>query len=251
MMPAALAAAEDEGPLEILYQDERYVAVRKPAGMLVHRTTIDTGETRIALQLLRDQLGQKVYPIHRLDRPTSGILLFALDPQSLAALAAQFENRRVRKRYLAVARGHAPESGVIDYPLARFTDDDAREKSDQTQEAITRYVRLAASELPYPTDRYETTRLSLLELWPLTGRRHQLRRHLAHISHPIIGDTRHGDSKLNIAAREHSNIQRLLLAATDLWFEHPFTQAEVHLRCPPDPSFQNALKSTQLEASPL
>lgn len=245
--PSASSELEEHyPPLEILYQDERYVAIHKPAGLLVHRSPIDRRETRFAIQLLRDQLGQKVYPAHRIDRPTSGILLFGLDEAAGTALSVLFQERKVEKTYLAVARGFLPPSGSIDSPLHKYRDLDGHVKSEETQEAQTDYRRLATSELPYPTERYATTRYSLVELYPHTGRRHQLRRHLAHIRHPIIGDVRHGCNKANKAAREHFHIHRLLLAATDIAFTHPYTGNPVAIHCPPDDSFQAALAATAL-----
>ncbi|MDQ8203385.1 pseudouridine synthase [Pelagicoccus sp. SDUM812003] len=236
---------ESDPDLPILYHDDRFVAIHKPSGLLVHRSSIDRRETRFAIQLLRDQIGQKVYPVHRIDRPTSGILIFGLDEEACVALSQAFQERKVEKSYLAVTRGYTPEKGVIDSPLRKFRDVDGMVKSDETQEASTRYTRLATAELPYPTDRYATTRLSLVALHPETGRRHQLRRHLAHLRYPIIGDTRHGCNKTNTIAREHIGIHRLLLAATELSFLHPFSQQAIHISCPLEGSFQSALDRIQ------
>ncbi len=237
---------EVEPPLEILYQDDRYIAIHKPSGLLVHRSPIDRRETRFAIQLLRDQIGQHVYPGHRIDRPTSGILLFGLDEEAGSKLSVLFQEREVKKTYLAVTRGHIPESGIIDSPLHKYKDQDGHIKSEETQEAHTDYKRLATVELPYPTERYETTRYSLVELYPHTGRRHQIRRHLAHIRHPIIGDVRHGCNKANKLARSNFNIQRLLLAATDISFPHPFEDKTVTIHCPLEESFQSALLAAKL-----
>ena len=182
-------------PLELVYQDEHLVAINKPAGLLVHRSHLDRHETRFALQMLRDQIGRRVYPVHRLDKPTSGILLFALSPDTARQLSLLFEQRQVHKHYLAVVRGHCPEQGEIDYPLKEQRDRiaDARVRDDKpAQEAMTRFRRLATVELPVAVDRYPQTRYSLVQLSPRTGRRHQLRRHMKHIGHPIIGDAKHG-----------------------------------------------------------
>ena len=235
-----------DSPLQILYQDTRYAAIHKPSGLLVHRSPIDWRETQFAIQLLRDQLGQRVHPVHRLDRPTSGVLLFALDEEAMVAMKKAFESRRVEKTYLAVTRGHAPQKGTIDYPLRKFLDADARKKSEEAQEAATEYTRLATSELPYPTDRYASTRYSLVQLHPLTGRRHQLRRHLAHLNYPIVGDTRYGDNKLNKSAREGSGIGRLMLAAVALRFEHPFSRVPIEIHCPLAPKFLSGLAKLDL-----
>lgn len=237
-----------EPPLEILYQDERYIAIHKPSGLLVHRSPIDRRETRFAIQLLRDQIGQHVYPAHRIDRPTSGILLFGLDQEACSKLSVLFQERKVQKTYQALVRGFIPESGLIDSPLNKYEDQDGHIKSEETQEAETAYKRLATTELPYPTERYDTTRYSLVELYPHTGRRHQIRRHLAHIRHPIVGDVRHGCNKANKLARANFNIHRLLLAATDISFPHPFEEKTVTITCPPEESFQVAVKSLKLSS---
>ena len=237
---------EEETLLPVLYQDERYIAIHKPSGLLVHRSPIDRSETRFAIQLLRDQIGQRVYPAHRIDRPTSGVLLFGLDPEAMTALSILFQERAVKKTYIAMTRGHTPESGTIDSPLHKFLDTDGKIKSEETQESTTHYKRIASVEHPYPTERYATTRYSLVELHPLTGRRHQLRRHLSHIRHPIIGDVRHGCNKANKLARKNFDIHRLLLAATNICFEHPFTKEEIRIDCPLEESFQAALNKTNL-----
>lgn len=237
---------KDEPPLPILYRDDSYIAIHKPAGLLVHRSPIDRRETRFAIQILRDQIGQRVYPAHRIDRPTSGVLVFGLDEEAGAALSVLFQERKVRKSYLAVTRGFVPESGVVDSPLHKYRDRDGMIKSEETQEALTDYRRLTSSELPYPTERYASTRYSLVQLSPSTGRRHQLRRHLAHIRHPIIGDVRHGCNKANKSARANFGINRLMLAATHLSFEHPFANRTVTIECPPEASFREALNSARL-----
>ena len=140
--------------LPILYRDDSLIAIHKPAGLLVHRSALDRHETRFALQILRDQIGQKVYPVHRLDKGTSGVLLFALDREIGRLLSSRFERGEVAKRYLAVVRGHPPESGEIDHPLSRMADEHAGiAASDTAQPAHTRYRRLATVELPYRVDR--------------------------------------------------------------------------------------------------
>ena len=238
---------EAEPTLDILYRDDRYIAIHKPSGLLVHRSPIDRRETRFAIQLLRDQIGQRVYPAHRLDRPTSGVIIFGLDEEAGAALSIQFQERRIKKTYIAMTRGFTPESGTIDYPLRKYLDDDGHVKGDATQESSTEYARLSTSELPYPTDRYPSTRYSLVRLHPHTGRRHQIRRHLAHIRYPIIGDVKHGCNKTNKAAREHFGIHRLMLAATRLSFENPFSGEAILVECPLEESFMAALARTRMQ----
>jgi tRNA pseudouridine65 synthase len=213
--------------LNILYRDEHIVAIDKPAGWLVHRSDIDRHETRIIVQALRDQLGgQHVFPAHRLDKGTSGVLLLALSAQANRALAEQFENQDVAKTYLAVVRGWPPASGCIDHPLVRDHDDYGRQiAKPDAQRAFTRYRRLATVELPFAVDRYPSARYALVELTPETGRRHQLRRHMKHIAHPIIGDATHGKGRHNRFFQQQFDCNRLLLVCTSLEFAHPLTGA--------------------------
>ncbi len=226
--------------LPILYRDDWLVAIHKPAGLLVHRTVLDRHETRFAVQLLRNQIGRHVWPTHRLDRGTSGVLLFALDRDTAASVGRQFEAGTVSKRYLAIVRGYPPESGVIDHALSREVDDAERTPHAVCllpQAARTRFRRLGTVELPIPVDRYPASRYSLLELEPLTGRRHQLRRHLKHISHPIIGDATYGKGNHNrvFAARFASH--RLLLASVELGLAHPASGLALRLHAAPADEF--------------
>ncbi|WP_210395084.1 pseudouridine synthase [Motiliproteus sediminis] len=219
--------------LRVLYQDDHYIAINKPAGLLVHRSEIDRSERRFALQLLRNQIGQHVYPIHRLDKPTAGVLLFGLSSEAASRAQLAFRQRQVQKEYLAVCRGYLPDSGVIDHPLS-----DNREKMERgeqerpPQAARTRYECLGTTEMPYPVGRYPGARYSLLKLIPETGRKHQLRRHLKHLSHPIVGDTRYGDGKHNRLFRDQFNSRRLLLFAVRLQLVHPFTGEPLCIESP-------------------
>lgn len=207
--------------MRILYQDDYLVAVDKPPGLLVHRTGLDAGETQFALQLLRDQLGRPVWPAHRLDKGTSGVLLFALRADTARLLGPAFEAPdQVRKTYRAVVRGWPPESGLIDHPLKRM-EDDARAGRMEVQDAQTRFRTLERYALPLPYGAFQTTRCALVELQPLTGRRHQLRRHMKHIAHPIIGDATHGKGALNRAVAGLLGAQRLWLHALRLELSHP------------------------------
>lgn len=207
--------------LEILYRDRWLVAVNKPAGLLVHRTGLDVGETRFALQLLRDQLGQPVWPVHRLDKGTSGVLLFALDPGVASQLGQRFAAEGdLRKEYRAMVRGWPPDTGLIDHPLRREPDGQPGVQP-LLQEARTEYRVLARLTLPLPYGAFPTTRCALLALHPLTGRRHQLRRHLKHLSHPILGDATHGKGALNRDLAGFLGLQRLWLHACRLELEHP------------------------------
>ncbi|MCY7294330.1 tRNA pseudouridine(65) synthase TruC [Alteromonas sp. a30] len=216
--------------LPILYQDDAIVAVDKSPGLLVHRSLIDKRETRFAMQMVRDQIGQHVYPVHRLDRPTSGVLLFALSSGIARELGVQFSENQVQKRYTAIVRGYTDESGFIDYALKEELDkiaDKLADKNKDAQPAQTAYQRLATFELPFAVGRYASARYSLLSLSPKTGRKHQLRRHMAHISHPIIGDTTHGDGKHNKFVRQQFHFQGLALNATSMSLHHPVTNKPI------------------------
>lgn len=221
--------------LTILYQDEYLVAVNKPSGMLVHRSFLDRHETVFVMQTLRDQLGQHVFPLHRLDRPTSGVLLFALSAD-VARLMGNTQ-QQWQKAYLAIVRGHFPAELTVDYPLKEQLDDiaDADAQQDKAaQEALTHFQCLALTELAKPVSRYATARFSLVLCQPQTGRKHQIRRHLKHVFHPILGDTTHGDGKQNQFARQEFALDRLLLHAAVLQFQHPITGQWLEISAPFD-----------------
>jgi len=205
--------------MEILFQDDDIVAVNKPSGIKVHRGAYDSCREKFALQLVRDQVGQYLYPVHRLDKPTSGVLMFALNPGAARSLAKSFARRLVQKTYLAVVRGYIAEAGVVDHPLRRS--DDGERLNKEPREALTRYLRLDTAELPVAVGRYATARYSLVQVMPATGRMHQIRRHMSHLRHPIINDRQYGDNKHNRFCSEELNCRRLLLAATELRFPHP------------------------------
>ena len=201
-------------PLRLLHADDELVAIDKPPGLLVHRSTLDAHEDRNALDLLRAQLGMPLWTVHRLDKATSGVLLFARHVEAARALGAAFEEGRVRKRYIALVRGWPPESGEIDQPLAR---DPERPSTGQPRvPACTRYRRLACHEWPFPDGRHATSRYALVEVEPLTGRRHQIRRHFKHIAHPLVGDSTHGKGAHNRAVAQWLGLARLWLHAQRL-----------------------------------
>lgn len=221
--------------LPILFHDDYFVAIDKPSGLLVHRSWIAREATEFALQKVRDQIGQRVYPVHRLDRPTSGILLFAKDADTARLTTELFANRQIEKTYHAVVRGYLSD-GVLDYPLKEELDKIADAQADpnkEAQAAVTEYRCLKQIELPFAVGkRHPTSRYSLMQLKPKTGRKHQLRRHMAHLRHPIIGDSHHGDGRHNRFFKEHFNLHRLMLAATELAFEHPHTKTAVRIELP-------------------
>ena len=228
--------------LRLLYQDEYLVAIDKPSGLLVHRSWLDRHETQFAMQMTRDLIGQHVYPVHRLDRPTSGVLLFALDPQTARTLSEDFAQHRVQKEYLALVRGWTPEQLFIDYPLKEELDkiaDKFATVDKPAQEAQTQLQRLQTVELPYAVSaKHPTSRYSLVRLMPHTGRKHQLRRHMAHIFHPIVGDTKHGDGRHNRFFREQYDCQRLMLCNLSLTIQHPQLQTPLRIQTELDAQWQ-------------
>lgn len=215
--------------LSIIFQDNDLLVVNKPHGLLVHRTKMDFGEKESVVDHLRDK-GLQVFPVHRLDKPTSGVLIFALSSEVARSMSELFAARKVQKKYLAVVRGVPPAEAVIDHPLKeeldKITDKLAR-KDKPAQEAITHIKTLVQVELPVLVDKYPTSRYSLVEAKPVTGRKHQIRRHLRHINHPIIGDVTHGNSKHNRFFENEFKIRRLLLACTQMTFQHPKTGVEL------------------------
>jgi tRNA pseudouridine65 synthase len=228
--------------LELLYEDEHYVAINKPAGMLVHRTSIAKEEqTFIALQLLRDQIGCKVYPLHRIDRPTSGIVMFAKQAEAASLLQPLFPTQAVKKFYLAIVRGYMhEENGVIDSPLRK-------KLVGELQEARTEYWSLAKTEIPFASsNRYDSSRYSLIKVYPHTGRMHQIRRHMAHDRHYVIGDNTHGDGKQNNFFRKRFDSWQLMLHAWQLEFSHPYTASAIHITAPIPEHFQQLMNQIKL-----
>lgn len=227
--------------LEIIYQDDYFVAVNKPAGMLVHRSWLDKHETQFVMQTLRDQIGQHVFPLHRLDRPTSGVLIFALSSEVASQVMPMFANHEMEKTYHAIVRGWIEEADRLDYPLKVELDkiaDKHVSQDKEPQEAVTDYRPLAKVEIPHSTGKFPTTRYCLMEMKPLTGRKHQLRRHMAHLRHPIVGDTTHGDGKHNKLFREVYDSHRLLLHASSLTFTHPFSGQLLTIKASVDQTWQ-------------
>lgn len=224
---------DEQAPdIRILFEDEHIVAIHKPAGLLVHRSYLARRERVFAMQLTRDLVGCHVFPVHRLDRPTSGVLLFAKSSEVANALCEQFAEHSIEKQYLALVRGNMHESGILDYPLKVELDElgDKHARQDKAaQDAVTAFKPLLNAEIPYPSGRYPTSRFALVQLTPKTGRKHQLRRHMAHLRHPILGDTTHGDGKQNTFFREHFGINRLWLIAKKLTFTHPVTQTRLSI----------------------
>lgn len=250
-IPASESSPKSLSPQEqlpILYRDEHIVVVNKPSGLLVHRSEIDRHETRFALQIVRNQIGQHVFPVHRLDKPTSGVLLFGLNKAVARILSEQLSSGHIEKHYLAITRGYAPESIYVDYPLKeeqdKYTDKKAR-KDKPPQQAQTQFCRLATTELPVEIEGYPQSRYSMVACKPTTGRKHQIRRHLKHIGHPIIGDAKHGRGRHNRYFKEHLDAGRLLLHAGRLSVRHPTDNRLMEFVAPLDSMYLNLVDRFQ------
>lgn len=225
--------------LEIVYQDEHLIAINKPHGLLVHRSSIANDAKEFALQLLRDQVNRRVSPVHRLDRKTGGLLLFAFEKEVEISMHKQFQEGLVIKRYQAILRGYAPDQLAIDYPL---TNDNG-----VVQESFTSFITLARAELDIAFGQYPTSRYSFVEAAPTTGRMHQLRKHFAHIFHPIIGDRKHGCNKQNKFFKEQWEMTTMLLHASELMFLHPVTGQQIHLHAPLHDEFKRVMALMKFE----
>jgi tRNA pseudouridine65 synthase len=219
--------------LDILYQDDFLVAINKPHGLLVHRSPIAHDVQEFALQLLRNQLCRPVYPVHRLDRKTGGILLFALDKEYEHLMHQLFAAKKITKKYLTIVRGYTDDAGEIDYPL--------KKENGTLQDAFTTYCTLNRAELNIALGQHPTTRYSLVEATPTTGRMHQLRRHFAHILHPIIGDRPHGCNKQNRHFKETWQMDTMMLHASYVSFTHPVTGHAVEIDAPLQDEFKRVM----------
>lgn len=219
--------------LEIVYQDEYLIAINKPHGLLVHRSSIASDAKEFALQMLRDQINRYVSPVHRLDRKTGGLLLFTFEKEVEIAMHKQFQEGLVKKKYKAIVRGYAPDSLDIDYPLVK--------ENGVSQEAFTSFITLKRAELDIPLGKHPTSRYSLVEASPTTGRMHQLRKHFAHVFYPIIGDRKHGCNKQNKLFKEQWEMTTMLLHASELEFTHPVTGEQLHLEAPLHDEFNRVM----------
>jgi tRNA pseudouridine65 synthase len=229
--------------LEILYQDEHIVAINKPHGLLVHQSPIARDAEEFALQLLRDQLGQNVWPAHRLDRKTGGVLLFSLDQETNKLLQAKFRDNEIDKKYLAVVRGFFPGELTIDYPL--------RKENGVLQEAFTHIQLISKTEVDFQIGTHSTSRYSLVLAKPQTGRMHQIRKHLAHVMHPIIGDRPHGCNKQNRHFKHELKMDTMLLHAQSLAFKHPHTQENLIITASLQTEFLRMLTELNLIVHPF
>lgn len=268
--------APEKPILTILYQDEYLVAVDKPAGLFVHRSFMDKDEIYFALQLVRDQIGKYVYPVHRLDRPTSGVLLFALTKEIAQKMNEAFANKSnsasdsdlehekkinheleqsdeasLTKTYYALVRGHLPitdRSELIAHPLKEKLDKlgDKNVSRDKAPQSAQTYFQVSKqASLPIALGKFDSVRYSLVKLEPVTGRRHQIRRHLAHLRHPILGDINYGDNKQNPFFIKHFGFKRLMLIAKSLSFIHPVTGKQVAITAEFDEQWQKVFKALE------
>jgi len=212
--------------IDVLQADEGFIFVNKPSGILTHRTMLSP-ERETMLQRVRNQLGQWVYPLHRLDRATSGVLGFARSPEMAALLQPLFERREMKKNYRAIVRGWPPEGGTIDRELRDL-------EGSRMRTAVSHFSTLAHFEWSRPHGRYPAGRFALVEVRPETGRSHQIRRHLRGIDHPVINDSAHGDTRINRYFREEFGVGRLLLHALSLEFVDPRDGARRFIQAPYD-----------------
>jgi tRNA pseudouridine65 synthase len=224
--------------LEIIYRDEILVAINKPHGLLVHRSKYADDAKEFAVQELRNQLNQYVYPCHRIDRKTSGVLLFSLDQASNSLMQQMFQENKVSKTYTAIVRGYTDDEGTIDYPLVN--------EKGKSQEALTPYKTLKRAEINVPFGKFQTSRYSLVKAYPQTGRYHQIRKHLDHIFHPIIGDRPNGCNKQNKLFKETWNMTTMMLHATNIEFEHPLSGEKIKIEAKPSDEFNRVMEILSL-----
>jgi len=219
--------------LTTLFADEWLAVVDKPAGLMVHDSKLARGETDFAADRLREQFGKPIFLIHRLDRATSGCLLLAFDRETASALGKTLMSQDVDKEYLAVCRGWPEPAFTVDHPL------DGGPGKPEKKPAVTHFTRLATGELPVPSNGFETSRYALLQCRLETGRFRQIRRHLKHAFHHMIGDTSHGDGRHNLQFRMRG-VHRMLLHASTLSFTHPVSGERIAVTAPLDAEFRKA-----------
>ncbi len=217
---------------EILYSDQHIIVINKPNGILVHRTALSANETEFVVQKLREQTGRYIYPVHRLDRPTSGVIIFAFDSETAGKLNISLVSSDVHKKYLALVRGWFPENVILDYPV--------KNERGTIKEAITEFRNIRHLILDMPVGNFPSARYSLIECSPKTGRWHQIRQHLAHLRYYIINDRVHGDGKHNNIFKHKLNIEPLFLHAAEIEFIHPQTQEKIKICAPLPPHWQQA-----------
>jgi len=224
----------------VIYQDDDLFVMNKPCGIPVHGSRILAGQPQTLLQMTRQYLGKMAFVVHRLDRPVSGVIALTLNQKAQADLGRDFEHRQVQKCYLAVVRGWTENSGLISHPLQSPRDE--RTSRSVAKAAVTRFQQISRVEIPLPVHPYPSSRYSLLALYPQTGRRHQLRRHMKHISHHIIGDTSYGRGEHNRFFQDNFNCSRLLLHAWTLDLKHPASGNKHRFHATLDPAFESLIR---------
>ena len=219
--------------MNFIYRDEHFVAINKPNGLLVHRSYIASDASEFALQLVRDALGQYVYPVHRLDRKTSGVLIFGLSSEIARKIQESMESGAAQKRYLAIVRGFFPDELQLNHPLIN--------EADKSQEAETYFKNIKRTELDIPLGKHATSRYSLIEAFPRTGRMHQIRRHLDHLRHPIIGDRPWGCNKQNKLFLDKWEMNTMMLHAVSMKIPHPISGELIEINAELPTEFQRML----------
>lgn len=220
--------------MNIVYEDEWIIVIDKPAKMLVYPSPMAKNCHWFATKELAKLGYTKLHTIHRLDRPTSGVLLFAKEKEMARALSELFKNGEVKKTYHALVRGHTPINGIIDKDLKK-------DGEGELQLAQTKFESIQYFLLNEEISRYPQSRFTLVQVEPLTGRMHQIRRHFSHLRNPIIGDKRYGDRHYNKYIKEHFEIENLMLHASKLEFEHPATKEMLKIEAPLADSFYSLL----------
>jgi tRNA pseudouridine65 synthase len=211
--------------LDIIFEDQFIICVNKPNNMVVHHAyhSRNVADEMALLQLIQAEKGIKVYPIHRLDRKTSGIILLAKETIHVSKFQELFTNNEIEKTYYGVVRGFSPESKIIDSPVK------GRDASIH-KDALTYLKTLEQIVLEIPVKPYDSSRYSLVELKPKTGRMHQLRVHTNKISHPLIGDIKYGDKNHDLMFEENFGWKNMFLHAGHLKFKHPFSEEVLILK---------------------
>lgn len=227
--------------LEVLFENEHIIAINKPHGLAVHRSKLVRNTSEFALQQLRDQIGHYVSPIHRIDRKTSGVLLFSKTQSETAKI--QLVLQESQKQYLAIVRGFTEESGIIEKHLVN--------DSNKLQSARTTYQRLERSELNIAQGSHKTSRYSLVRVIPSTGRKHQIRKHFNHLRHPIIGDRPHGCNKQNSFFLKTWNMSTMLLHAQEVSMKNPYTDEQIRIVAPLSSEFKRMLYTLKFKTDLL
>lgn len=225
--------------IDVLWESEDLIAVNKPSGLLVHKTKMDAGETQFLLQFLRDQVGYHVFPLHRLDKATSGVCLFAKKAEAVKPMQDIWNTDSVKKEYRCLVRGWFPEKHIEDSPLEEIKKEKERTKESQGEKkkAISIFKPKVSWEVPVAIGKFPKTRYQLVDVEILTGRRHQIRRHACRQHHPIIGDSTYGDGKHNLYFREELGFQGLMLSSNKIQFREPSSNKWVEISAYEDSRF--------------